>query len=72
MPTINLRANILIQSGAEGEEMRDDDPNQPLPNKASSMKSEPGALSIGYNNYRSVRDAKLLILVAHEAVPPFV
>ncbi len=28
-------------------------------------------MSVGYDNYRSVRDPRLMIFVAHDAVPPF-
>ena len=54
---------------AEGEEMSTDDPDPPLPKEADSL--EPAAMSVGYDNYRSLRDSRLLIFVAHDAVPPF-
>ena len=50
--------------------MSDDDPNPPLPKEAGGL-DEPAALSVGYDNYRSLRDSRLLIFVAHDAVPPF-
>lgn len=51
--------------------MSDDDPNQPLLTKADGSEFEPAAMSVGYDNYRSLRDSNLLIFVAHDAVPPF-
>jgi len=51
--------------------MSDDDPNQPLLKEAGGLEFEPAALSVGYDNYRSLRDSRLLIFVAHDAVPPF-
>jgi hypothetical protein len=51
--------------------MGDDDPNQPSSSEAGSLQIEPAALSVGYDNYQSVRDSNLLIFVAHDSVPPF-
>jgi hypothetical protein len=51
--------------------MSDDDPNQHLPDEAGSFEFEPAAPSLGYDNYRSLRDPRLLIFVPHDAVPPF-
>lgn len=49
--------------------MSDDDPDPPVPKGADSL--EAAAMSVGYDNYRSVRDSRLMIFVAHDAVPPF-
>src|SRR5215203_3619943 len=40
-----------------------------MPKEADSL--EPAAMRVGYDNYRSVRDPRLMIFVAHDAVPPF-
>ncbi len=49
--------------------MSDDDPDPPLPMEADGL--ELAVMSVGYDNYRSLRDSRLLIFVAHDAVPPF-
>src|SRR5882724_410926 len=51
--------------------MIENDPNQPLPKEDVSLELKPAALTVGYDNYRNLRDPNLLIFVAHDAVPPF-
>ena len=51
--------------------MSDEDPNQPPTKADGGLEFEPEATSVGYDNYRSLRNSRLLIFVAHDAVPPF-
>jgi hypothetical protein len=51
--------------------MSDDDPNQLLTKADGGSEFEPAAMSVGYDNYRSLGDSNLLIFVAHDVVPLF-
>jgi len=71
--SIRLSTGLLscdpCRLGAEGEEMTDNDPNQPLTKVDGGLDTD--ATSAGYDNYRSLRDPNILIFVVHDAVPPF-